>query len=121
MTSAPRPIPITKLGEANDRFRENLLRGLERGHRMVATQAVLARGPLVIQEVLHRVLTFPSSSFRESFDPYGDRDFIVIEHLRCRYWAKIDPYDLSMEGCSPDPADDAVTLRVMTLMLPDEY
>jgi hypothetical protein len=34
---------------------------------------------------------------------------------------KIDAYDRAQRGRSPDPADPAVTHRVLTIMLADEY
>lgn len=116
-----RPVPITPVGEANNRFRAEVLQGRPGHHRILSTQGVQALSSPAIQAVLRQALLFPNDSFRESFDPYVDRDFIVVEHLGCRYWAKIDPYDLSMKSISPDPADDAVTVRVLTLMLPQEY
>ncbi|MBD8902577.1 hypothetical protein MBTS_10070, partial [Methylobacterium bullatum] len=38
---------------------------------------------------------------------------------RC-FW-KIDTYDRAMVGHSPDPADPAVTVRVLTILLAQEY
>jgi hypothetical protein len=116
-----RPVPITPVGEANNRFRAEVLRGSPGHHRILSTRGIQALGSLVVQEILHQVLVFPDESFRESSDPHGDRDFIVVHHQGQKVWAKIDTFDLSMEWMSEDPADDALTVRVMTLMLPDEY
>lgn len=116
-----RPVPITPTGEANNRFRAKVLQGRSGHHRILSTQGVQALGSQAIQEVLRQVLLFPDDSFRESHDPYGDRDFVVVNHQGQKVWAKIDTYDLSMEWMSENPWDDVVTVRVLTLMLPDEY
>ena len=44
-----------------------------------------------------------------------------IEHEGVSYLWKVDCYDLSLEYASPDPADPAVTTRVLTIMRADEY
>ena len=58
-----------------------------------------------------------------SFKP-GDgpeRDFGAITFLDHKLLFKIDAYDRALEHGSPDPADAAVTVRVMTIMLAGEY
>lgn len=116
-----RPVPITPVGEVNNRFRAEILQSRPGHHRILSTQGVQTLGPAAVQEILHQVLVFPDESFRESHDPYGDRDFICIINKGIKVWAKIDTYDPAMEWMSEDPADDEVTVRVLTLMLPDEY
>lgn len=73
-------------------------------------------------------------AFTPDNDPYGERDFGVLYQDNhggwttrrpgeCRetvFW-KIDCYDQSMECASDDPADPAVTRRVLTIMLAEEY
>jgi hypothetical protein len=117
----PRSVPITPVGQANNRFREQVLLGHLGHHRILATRGILALGADALQEILHAVLSFREEDFRESFEPWGDRDFIVLDYLGQKIYAKIDTYDPSLEFQSPDPTDDVVTVRVLTLMLPDEY
>lgn len=116
-----KPVPITAVGEANNRFRQDMLLGNHVHHQLVCTRGISDLGPAVAQEILDLMLRFPDEDFRESFEPWGDRDFIVVQCQGLKVWGKIDCYDLSMEYLSPEPVDDAVTVRVLTLMLPDEY
>jgi len=54
-------------------------------------------------------------------DPFDEYDFGTVEcegHLL--FW-KIDYYDLDFSYHSPDPADDNVTKRILTIMLASEY
>ena len=76
-------------------------------------------------------------AFDEDNDPHGERDFGTIYQLadggwttdrpRCRdderervFW-KIDCDDASLTYASEDAADPAITRRVLTVMLSDEY
>ncbi len=70
-------------------------------------------------ELLRRMIRF--DDFNEDNDPYGEHDFGVIEMDGQRYFFKIDYYDLELTAHSPDPAESAVTQRVITVMLADEY
>jgi len=117
----PHPIPITSVGLANNRFRQQALLGNPSHHRILATAGIYALGPVAVQGILHAVLSFKEEDFRESFDPWGDRDLVVVEINGKKVFGKIDTYDPSMEFMSPDPADDLVTIRVLTVMLPEEY
>lgn len=119
--SNPHPVPITPVGEANNRFRSEVLKGRPGHHRILSTQGIQALGPAAVQEILYLVLTFKEEDFREEFEPHGDRDFISAIYKGMKVWAKIDVYDLNLAFLSPDPADDEVTVRVLTLLLPSEY
>jgi len=114
-------IEITNVGCANNRFRADALLGNPGHHRILASAGVNAMGPEAVQGILLLVLSFKDKDFRESFDPWGDRDFISVEYCGQTFFAKIATYDPSMEFMSPDPVDDLVTVRVLTVMLPDEY
>jgi hypothetical protein len=59
--------------------------------------------------------------FSEDNDPHGERDFGAVEVEGQRLFWKIDYYDLNLALASPDPTDPAVTRRVLTLMLAEEY
>lgn len=76
-------------------------------------------------------------AFTEDNDPHGERDFGAIyqladgrwttEHPRVRenerervFW-KLDYYDRELQFASEDAANPAITRRVLTIMLADEY
>ena len=52
---------------------------------------------------------------------YGEHDFGSIELFDEKLFWKFDYYDLDLKFGSPNPADPAVTVRVLTTMLADEY
>ena len=60
-------------------------------------------------------------AFTADNDPYGEHDFGAFEVGNDRLFWKIDYYDLSLTGHSPDAADPSVTTRVLTIMLAEEY
>jgi len=61
------------------------------------------------------------SCFTADNDPYGEHDFgsfiLAGQHL---FW-KIDHYDRELVYASDDPANPAITRRIMTIMLASEY
>ncbi|WP_420607559.1 DUF3768 domain-containing protein [Novosphingopyxis sp.] len=76
-------------------------------------------------------------AFTDDNDPHGERDFGAIYQLRDGSWTterprnqeddrervfwKLDYYDRKMEFASEDAANPAITRRVLTIMLSDEY
>ena len=76
-------------------------------------------------------------AFDEDNDPYGERDFGCVYQLGCGCWTterprvrdderervfwKFDYYDRDLRFGSEDAANPAVTRRVLTIMLSDEY
>ena len=103
-----------KIAALNDRARQRV-----DPCRWVITQGVLACDPITVAELLIAVEDF--DSFTADNDPYGERDFGVIKLNGNTFFWKFDCYDVDMQMHSPDPTDPAVTTRVLTIMLADEY
>ena len=76
------------------------------------------------------------NAFTPGNDPHGERDFGAIYQGRDGRWTalpppksdpvetvfwKIDAYDRALQFGSEDPANPAVTRRVLTIMLASEY
>ena len=83
------------------------------------TQGIQALGQKAVAEIIAKVRAF--DQFNEGNDPYKEHDFGKVVHGKETVLWKIDYYDHAMEFHSPDPADPAVTTRVMTVMLGEEY
>ena len=99
----------------NDSFRRSLSGGGKR--LMTAGIAALPyrdQVAILLKAMQHE--TFP-----EGDDPYGEHDFGAFDHAGLRIFWKIDYYDPTEEFGSEDPADPAKTLRVLTVLLADEY
>ena len=98
----------------NDRFRITFLGGL-----IVKTTGVDGRGAAFVQGCLDAVRAF--DTFNEANDPFGEHDFGILEVEGQKVLWKIDAYDHDLRYGSEDPADPALTLRVLTLYLPEEH
>lgn len=84
---------------------------------MVLTQGVQALE--LLDAVLRKVQQF--NAFTPDNDPYGEHDFGSFRHAEENVFWKFDYYDLDLQMHSPDPSDPAVTTRVLTIMLAEEY
>jgi hypothetical protein len=97
----------------------DVLRKHHHGRTIVLTQGVQALGAETIQRIDAAISAF--DSFTSDNDPYGEHDFGAVEVEAHVIFFKIDYFDPDLLHHSPDPADSAVTRRVMTIMLADEY
>jgi hypothetical protein len=95
------------------------LRQLHRGGRILITAGVQALDELTIRKIDHAIAGY--TAFTEGDDPHGEHDFGSVVVAGETIFFKIDYYDLSLSAHSPNPADPAVTQRVMTIMLAEEY
>ncbi len=84
---------------------------------MTATVAALPRAER--DALLRGIAAF--EKFDGGNDPYGEHDFGALTLAGERFFFKIDYYDVAHQGHSPDPSDEAVTRRIMTVMRADEY
>ena len=103
-----------RIRELNDRFRQYLV-----GGKVVFTSGILETPDLDANDVARAVMTF--NNFTAYNDPYGEHDFGAVEVSSHKLFWKIDYYDPTMEHASEDPSDPALTRRVMTIMLAEEY
>jgi len=98
----------------NDRLRQNLLSGLA-----VITPGVAALGLDAVERIVRTIAIF--DDFCHANDPHEEHDFGAFEVEGHTIFFKIDYYDRSLSMHSPDPSDPAVTERVITIMLAEEY
>lgn len=83
------------------------------------TSGVQALGEQGVEAVLLAVRDF--DAFSTDNDPHAEHDFGALRAAGARIFWKIDYYDRERRYGSPDPADPAVTTRVLTIMLSSEY
>lgn len=98
----------------NDELRKHLLNG-----GAVMTAGIAALGGEAVQRLVQALATF--DDFCAANDPHGEHDFGAFDFDGTPVMFKIDYYDKSLNHHSPDPADPAVTERIITLMLAEEY
>ena len=85
----------------------------------MVTRGIAALRPETVSEIAAAVASF--DDFSADNDPHGEHDFGALSVSDHRVFFKIDCYGIDMASASPDPADEAVTRRVMTIMLAEEY
>ena len=98
----------------NDTLRQTLT-----GGRAVITPGVAALGQTAVARIIKTIAVF--DDFCQANDPYGEHDFGAFEAEGRTIFFKIDYLDTTLNFHSPDPADPAVTERVLTIMLAEEY
>ena len=108
-----------RVAQLNDQVRAMMGMFGRLGGQLVTTRGFAARPDEIKAAVFGAVQTF--DGFTKANDPYGERDFGSIEAGGETYFWKIDYYDTAMRFHSPDKADPAVTTRVLTIMLAEEY
>ncbi len=103
-----------RIRELNDIFRTTWLTG-----KVLMTCGVQSLAETTQSRVVEAVQSF--TAFTADNDPHGEHDFGVVTVDGCKVFWKIDYYDLTLQYGSEDPANPAVTKRVLTIMLAEEY
>lgn len=118
--SGPQRSPAENAGRAksirllNNQFRSSFL-----GGKLLLTPGITNHAGAALPRLLMQVRRFDSFDARN--DPYDEHDFGAFEWDGETVFWKIDYYDSDLLMGSPDPADPAVTTRVLTIMLAWEY
>jgi hypothetical protein len=107
-------LKTVRIRELNDQLRRD-----HTGGRTVITPGIQALGPEGVRSVLAAVASF--DDFTEDNDPWGEHDCAVLTVDGRRIIFKHDYYDRDLRWHSPDASDPAVTERVLTIMLSEEY
>ena len=100
----------------NDTLRQT---GPTMNDRSLVTIGVTEKGQAFLDQVVKLVAAF--SDFTPDNDPNGEHDFGIIEVDDQTVYFKIDYYTPDLQGGSLDPAEQACTARVLTIMLASEY
>jgi hypothetical protein len=107
-------IKTDRIRELNDQLRQNFADGIA-----VMTPGIAALGAEAVERIVKTIAVF--DEFCHANDPHEEHDFGIFEADGHRIFFKIDYYDKAFTCLSPDPADPAVTQRVITIMLAEEY
>lgn len=103
-----------RIREQNDQLRKQHV-----GGKVFITDGVGALSVPTVARILFAVRDF--DDFTKANDPYGEHDFGCVVVDGHQVFFKIDYYGVDFEGGSPDPSDDTVTCRALTIMLSSEY
>ena len=103
-----------RIRDLNDDFRRTFV-----GGAVMITAGVDALPVEQRRSLLQKVRTF--ATFGEDNDPHGEHDFGAVDEAGVHFFWKVDYYNRDMTMGSDDPADPAVTTRVLTIMRADEY
>ena len=95
------------------------LRTTGNGGQMVVTNGIASQPPETAHAIYQAIESF--TGFTEDNDPWGEHDCASLTVDGVRVIWKIDYYDRSRQFLSADPTDPKQTVRVLTIMLAEEY
>lgn len=101
------------------RFWNDHLRTFHRGGKVLLTRGIASLDAATQNKIVRAVSEF--NQFTPDNDPHKEHDCAILSVEGHRVMFKIDYYDPSMLHGSDDPSDPNQTMRVMTIMLTEEY
>ncbi len=104
--------------QAGIRQLNDTLRRTGEGGRVLVTASVAALPPDQQAAILAAVVAF--DAFDDDNDPYAEHDSALLDVEGRLVGFRIDYYGLDLTMHSPDPADPAVTRRVVTIMMAED-
>ena len=107
-------VDAARIRALNDRARQSFT-----GCRVAITRGIAALGHDAVYAVFDLIKA--CDDFTPDNDPYGEHDFGSFYWGEHQIFWKFDYFDLDYTMHSPDPADETVTARVLTVMLAKEY
>ena len=105
---------VERIKALNDRARHSFT-----GCRVVITRGIADLGDDTVHAILAQVRSY--DNFTPDNDPFQEHDFGSFCWGEVQVFWRWDYYDLDYSLHSPDPADETVTARVLTVMLAEEY
>jgi hypothetical protein len=112
--TAPLADRQARIRALNDRFRRTLV-----GGRVTCSDGINALALGTRRMILDRVRTY--DAFDGARDPHQEHDLGQFAFAGLTILWKIDYFDRSLEMLSDDPSDPVQTVRVLTIMLAEEY
>lgn len=103
-----------QIAQLNDK-----LRTTGRGGSIYFTRTIVESTSISPAAIMQALASY--DAFDPDNDPHGERDFGDIEVDGISVFWKIDYYAPGMEFGSDDPADPAKCVRVLTVMLPEDW
>lgn len=105
---------MNDIARLNDDFRKSF------GGQVLLSAGIAAMSSEDKANIVSMVQNF--NDFNDDNDVYGEHDFFSIDYKGNKIFAKIDYYDrFNTHFASENPADISKTLRILTILLAEEY
>ncbi len=114
---------LSTIAKLNDQCRQYIMIPIF-GKPEVPCQIYMTRGIMALtpeDQIIIAAKVRNYDDFTEDNDPYGEHDFGSFNHNSIKIFWKIDYYDPDLKFGSDDPADISKTVRVLTIMMAEEY
>ena len=106
---------MTDIATLNDNFRKSFI-----GGQVLLTAGIAAMSSEDKANIISLVQNF--DNFNEDNDPYKEHDFGSFDYKGNKIFWKIDYYyRFNTRFASENPADISKTLRILTILLAEEY